>query len=225
MDPQTSQSVPENTSVPSAVSQAPKNGRKMLMVFLIIFTIVSSMGGFWYWMDQQKYVYTDKAGISADVINLTPTESGVLKKVTVRDGSSVIAHQSVARVGEKMITTEIDGIVLKANRDIGAVYNPGQPVVTMIDPKELRVVARVEEDKGLKDIRVGQKARFTVDAYGSQKFEGVVESVSNTSREKDVVFNISDKREQKEFEVKIAYDLEENPPFENGMSAKVWIIK
>jgi hypothetical protein len=89
----------------------------------------------------------------------------------------------------------------------------------------MRVVARIQEDKGLRDIHAFQKVFFTVDAYGSERFEGFVEKVSETSREGDVVFNISDKREAKEFEVKIRYDLNRYPMFENGMSAKVWIVK
>jgi multidrug resistance efflux pump len=218
------------TTTPAPSAQAPtqtgpKSRRKVLIAVLVIFLIVSMAGGLWYWLEQQKYVYTDKASLSAPIIDLTPHKPGILKETMVRDGETVLAHQAVARVNDEMISTEIDGIVLKANRDIGASYNAGQPVVTMIDPREMRVVARVEEDKGLKDVRVGQAAEFTVDAYGSQTFEGTVESVSQTNREGDVVFNISDKRQEMEFEVKIAYDINQNPPFQNGMSAKVWIIK
>lgn len=225
MNSPTPHAVPQGANPVSPVSPKPKSSRKILIGLLVGLLVVGSAGGFWYWLYQQKYVYTDKASLYAPTINLTSTVPGVLKMTMVRDGDPVSSHQAVARVGDEMITSEIDGLVLKANRDIGAEYSPGQPVVTMIDPRELRVVARVEEDKGLKDVHVGQDAEFTVDAYGSQIFEGTVESVSNTSREGDVVFNISDKREEKEFEIKIAYDLEKNPPFQNGMSAKVWIIK
>jgi multidrug resistance efflux pump len=214
------------TTQSHAPLSALRNGRKILISILAVFLVSGSIGGFWYWYQTQKYVYTDKASLSAPIINLTPRHmSGILKGVMVRDGDTVMAHQAVARVGDEIIPSEIDGIILKANRDIGAAYQLGQTVATMIDPLEMRVVARVEEDKGLKDIHVGQKAEFTVDAYGSQKFEGIVESVSQTSREGDVVFNISDKREEKEFEVKIAYDFNRNPLFQNGMSAKVRIIK
>ena len=215
------EAVPSHDSLPK-----PRNGRKILIRILAVFLVLSSVGGFWYWYQAQKYVYTDKASLSASVINLASHRmSGILKNVMVRDGDIVMMHQPVARVGDEIIITETDGVILKANRDIGAAYQLGQTVVTMVDPREMRVVARVGEDKGLKDVYVGQQARFTVDAYGSEEFEGIVESVSQTSREGDVVFNISDKREEKEFEVKIAYDLNQNPPFQNGMSAKVWIIK
>jgi multidrug resistance efflux pump len=212
-------------NVTAPASPSPKNSRKMAIKIFILLMVLASVGGFFYWQEAQKYIYTDKASLSAPVINLTAHNPGILKDVMVRDGATIMAHQAVARVGEDMITSEIDGVILKANRDIGAAYQLGQPVVTMIDPREMRVVARVEEDKGLKDVSVGQHVRFTVDAYGSEEFQGTVESISQTSREGDVVFNISDKREEKEFEVKIAYDFNQNPSFQNGMSAKVWITK
>src|SRR6185369_571507 len=97
-------------------------------------------------------------------------------------------------------------------------------VVTMIEPKELRVVARVSEDKGLKDIYEGQKVLFTVDAFGARQYEGTVENVSDTSHEGDVVFDMSDKREEKEFEVKVRFDGNAYPELQHGMSAKVWIV-
>jgi len=45
------------------------------------------------------------------------------------------------------------------------------------------------------------------------------------SREGDVVFNISDKREVKQFDVKVRFDISKYPELKNGMSAKMWIKK
>jgi PAS domain-containing protein len=87
----------------------------------------------------------------------------------------------------------------------------------------LRVVAQVEEDKGLANIKVGQRVAFTVDVFGSKKFEGVVDEVSPTSRQGDVVFNISSQRQVNEFNVKIRFDVSKYPELKNGMSAKAWI--
>lgn len=196
-----------------------------MIIGLVVFGILSGIGGFFYWLHEQKFVYTDKAEISAPLIQLAPQGAGILKNVTVRQGDNLYASETVARVGDEMIQTQVSGIAVTVQQDMGAAYRSGQAIVTMIEPKELRVVARVAEDKGLKDVFVGQKAIFTVDAFGSTQFEGTVESVSATSREGDVVFNISDKREEKEFEVKIKYDVSEHPEFQNGMSARVWIIK
>lgn len=210
------------TPVKSAKNQ---QWKKVALPVIGILALLAAVGGFLYWQDQQKYVYTDKASLSAPIIQLTPKTAGILMDVFVKDGDYLPAHKAVARVGGNLISTEIPGLALEAKKDIGAQYNPGQAVVTMIDPKEMRVVALVEEDKGLKEIKAGQKALFTVDAFGSEQFEGTVESVSNTNHAGDVVFNISDKRAEQQFAVKIQYDTERYPQFQNGMSAKVWIVK
>jgi hypothetical protein len=39
------------------------------------------------------------------------------------------------------------------------------------------------------------------------------------------VFSISDKREEREFEVRAIYDTNAYPELKNGMSAKMWIYK
>jgi multidrug resistance efflux pump len=95
----------------------------------------------------------------------------------------------------------------------------------MIEPKELRIVGHIAEDKGLADIKLGQKVVFTVDAFGSKEYSGVVSSISPTSRNSDIVFSISDKRQEQEFDVKVSYDVKSAPELKNGMSARMWIYK
>jgi multidrug resistance efflux pump len=199
--------------------------RKFALPILIVFAVAGIAGGVWYYSEQQKYIFTDKAEVSVPMVSLTPKTSGVLKEVLVSAGDHVFARQTIARVGDEMISSEEPGIIATAKQDIGAIYNASQAVATMYDPDEMRIVARIEEDKGLKDIKPLQKVKFTVDAFGSREFEGYVEEISQTSRSGDVVFNISDKREEQEFEVKIRYDRKAYPDFKNGMSARVWIIK
>mgnify|MGYP000556017727 CR=1 FL=1 len=170
-------------------------------------------------------VSVDKAEISAPLISLSPQSSGTIEEVDVRAGDRVPADFVVARVGNELVKTSVAGEIVTAHADIGKLANRGEPVVTMIDPTALRVVARVEEDKGLESIRVGQTARFTVDAFGSKRFSGIVDEVSPTSRASGIAFSISDKREAKEFEVRIRFNVDDYPELKNGMSAKAVILK
>lgn len=213
----------------SSASPAPvpkrRFGRKNIIIGLVAAGVIVIVAATLYVLHQRKFVYTDKAAVSAPLIQIAPRHPGVLKHVMVREGSTLYAGQSVARVGDEILDTQIPGIAVTVHTDIGALYNTGTPVVTMIDPDALQIVARIEEDKGLKDVHVGQRVIFTVDALGSEKFEGTVASVGVTNHEGDVVFNISDKRQTQEFDIKIDYDHEANKGFQNGMSAKVWIIK
>ena len=89
----------------------------------------------------------------------------------------------------------------------------------------MRIVGRLEEDKGLKDVKVGQRVVFEVDAFGTKQYEGIIDEVSPTSRASDVVFNISDQRQENEFNVKARFNLSQDPELKNGMSAKMWIYK
>jgi multidrug resistance efflux pump len=202
-----------------------KTSRKQLISGLLALALIAVIAGTAYWLNGQRYVYTDKALVSAPLIKLAPHAPGELKKVFVSQGDHLSGLQAVARVGDEMIDTQVAGTAVIVQKDIGTVYQPGQAVVTMIDPRELRVVAQVEEDKGLKDIHVGQSVLFSVDAFPSNDYVGEVEAVSQTSHEGDVVFNISDTRQENNFDVKISYDESKYPELQNGMSAKVWIVK
>lgn len=199
--------------------------KQRLIILSVIIGILLAAGGIWYVLDQQRYIFTDKAEVYAPLIQLTPRTPGILKEVLVKEGDPLRAHEAVARVGNEIIHAEVPGVAVQVEQNIGASYAPGQAPVTMIEPKELRIMARVEEDKGLTDIHVGQQVKFTLDAYGGREFAGTVESVSPVNRSTDVVFNISDKREKKEYDIKIAYDQSAMPTFQSGMSARVWIIK
>jgi multidrug resistance efflux pump len=74
-------------------------------------------------------------------------------------------------------------------------------------------------------VQVGDAATFTVDAFGSKVYKGVVDEVSQTSNQSDVVFNISDQRPTNQFAVKVRFDPTLYPELKNGMSAKIWVYK
>ncbi len=168
---------------------------------------------------------SDKAQIGASIIGLAPETPGPLEELYVHPGDTVAANAPVARVGNELVKAKIAGEIISTQQDLGKLFNRGEAVVTMIDPSDLRVVVRIDEDKGLKDVRIGQLAAFTVDAFGSKRYVGTVDEISPTSRSSDVAFTISDKREIKQFDVKIRFDAAQYPELKNGMSAKVSIFK
>lgn len=161
--------------------------------------------------------------VSAPVIAIGPQSEGILQEVDVKAGDTVTAGEQVARVGSEVLTAQIGGLVIDVQDTPGQVFQPGTAVVSMIDPTQLRIVGTIEEDKGLSRIKVGDTATFTVDAFSGKKFTGVVDSVSPTSDQSGVLFNISDDRAVQKFDVKVAYDVAAHPEFRNGMSAKLKI--
>ena len=200
---------------------------KRLGIIIVVGALVVGVGlaGGLYLRTASGQVSLDKAQITAPVIDLAPQAPGTLEEVYVHAGDSVRADAAVARVGDELVKAGVDGTILPVQNDIGKLFNRGEAVATIIDPRSLRVVAQADEDKGLKDIHVGELAVFTVDAFGSKKFSGTVAAVSPPSRASGVVFSISDKRATQTFDVKIRFNTDDYPELKNGMSAKVVIYK
>lgn len=207
--------------------QADKNssGRNRLMLLALIAFLVAGAVALFYISLSKSRIYVEKSSLEASATDLSSQSGGTLQKLFAAAGDNVEANESVAQIGNDIVKTKNKGVIISVKNDIGKNFSPGEAVASMIDPADLRVVAKVEENKGLSEIKIGQKTVFTVDAFGSKEYSGVVDEISPTVRSGDVVFNISSAREQQEFNVKIRFSVSDYPELKNGMSAKTWIYK
>lgn len=170
-------------------------------------------------------VAVEDAKITAPVITLTSPAVGILEKVYVKEGDIVSDGMILARVGNYSIRAKTYGIVIGVTNTPGSIVSAQSSIITMIDPTELRVVGKVQENKGLSKIKPGQKVVFTVDAFGSKSYKATIESIAQTSHQSDIVFSISDKRAEQDFDVKAKFDINDYPELKNGMSARMWIYQ
>ncbi len=199
--------------------------KKFIISALAVLVVVGAVAGFIYWKTTSARVYVESAKIYAPTISLYPKVGGTLQEVYVNVGDRVQINAPIARVGSELVKAKTDGLILSVQTNVGSSYGPTTAIATMINPNDLRVVGETQEDKGLKYLQVGQDAVFTVDAFGSNKYYGVVDEISPTSNEGDIVFSISNAREEKKFDVKVRFNVEQYPELKNGMSAKLWIYK
>ena len=202
--------------------------RRMMVIIFAVLVVVGAVGGVLYWYISSKTVSIDTSVIQAPLINLSPANSGNLQAVFVKVGDTVTTDQPIAEVGNEIVKAQANGEIVSVDQNIGEFENAmtGQAVVaTMIDPTQLRVVGSLDENKGLSDVQVGDAATFTVDAFGSKQYQGIVDEVSPTSQQSDVVFNISDERPTNEFDVYVRFDPSQYPELKNGMSARIWVYK
>lgn len=196
-----------------------------MLAAAIVLVVGGGFGALSYVATSSHTIYIEKSQIQAPTVALAPVSSGILRYTYAQPGQTIAPNTVVAQVGVELVKSTSGGLVIDARTDTGASITPGTPVVTLIDPAQLRVVGQVEEDKGLSSIKVGDPAKFTVDAFGTRVFTGVVSEVSPTSRTGDVVFSISDKRPTQSFNVKVAFDTIAHPELKNGMSARIWVYK
>ncbi len=193
---------------------------KSLMGVVSIFLV---LGLFTYWRVASGKISIDNSSIEAPIINLSPSTPGILEDIYVSEGDIIGANTPVAKVGSEIITSKVSGVVVAIYKHQGQFFGAGTSVVSMINTDEERVVGKIDEDKGLVDIKVGQPVFFTVDAFGNKKFEGIVSEISSMSNQSGVVFNISDKREIKKFDVSVRFDTSKYKMLKEGMSAKIKI--
>ena len=189
-----------------------------------IIILVLILAGFMVWRVTAGKIKTDNASIDAPIINLSPSTLGSLDSIYVNVGDNIAANTQVAKVGKEIISSKVNGIVVSVNHQEGQIFTPGQPVVSMINIDEERVVAKIDENKGLENIKIGQPVIFTVDTFGSKNYEGIIDEISPISDESGIVFSISDKRATKRFDVKIRFDTKKYPELKVGMSAKITIF-
>jgi len=212
------------TDLSSNSSSAEKKGlfsKPWLQSLLGIIIIGGAVAGLFYWKSTTSYVAIDMSQIVAPVIQIGPESEGVLTAIYVKNGDEVKVNQTLAQVGSEILSAKIAGTILNVQNTPGQVFMPGSAVISMIDPSQLRVVGKIDEDKGLSRIKVGDPSTFTIDAFGGNQFTGVVDEISSTSNQSGVTFSISDKREIKQFNVKVKYDVLQHPEFKNGMSVKL----
>jgi len=192
---------------------------------LFVLAVVLFIGIVLVLQDISSKVYIEKSQISAPIISISPSVPGIIDKFYVKEGDVVFKGEKLAKVGSQILTARTKGVIVSLEKNPGQIATSQTSVVEMIDRSEFRVVGRLQEDKGLKDIEVGQKVVFTVDAFGDKQYVGFVDSIQETARQSDIVFSISDKRQENEFEVRAKFDVDLYPELKNGMSAKMWVFK
>ena len=201
---------------------APKTIKYGLIILAVLILLI---GGYCWYVKNQR-VYSDKAEIFAPLIILSPEQPSLLQQIMVKNSDQVYANQAVAKLSDgELIRAKSDGIVVSINDEIGKLFTPGMPVITIINPDNLRLIVHVAENKGLNSIHIGQKVIFNVDAFGSKKFNGIVESIASAPDTSDIVFSISDNRQERQFDIKVKYDISVYSELKQGMSAKMWVYK
>jgi multidrug resistance efflux pump len=205
----------------------PANGRNGRGVprRLIIVTVLAVLigGGAWLFFEIRGagIVDLDDASITAPQVDIRALAGGTLDEVDASIGDEVAARRPLARVGNEVISADVTGTVISIREDLGAQIAPGTVVASVIEPDELRAVGLVDEDAGLSELRVGQRALIKVDALPGQEFWGSVEEISQRPHKDPVSFSIADRDEAQKYEVKVRFD---DPPLaelRQGMSAEI----
>ncbi len=137
--------------------------------------------------------------------------------------SEAVLHAAADNLAKTRIEAPFDGIVSALYIEqgeiviMGTMNNPGTQILTVSDLSRMLVKADVDETDVV-DIRLGQKAKITVDALPDTSFNGTVIEIGNTAK-RSTTGAIEG---QTNFEVKVVFD-QSVPEVRPGMTADVEI--
>ena len=148
------------------------------------------------------------------------------KALEAAEVQAKVAEQAVTearkQLDEATLTAPFSGEVANVYVDEGDSIVNGTTIIRLVDPAGLQLIARINE-LDVVNVKNGQKVWISVDALPGTVIEGSVTFISPVDRDPGAVLFESDD-EEKEYEVKIDFDIPENSPIRVGMNATAEII-
>ena len=143
-----------------------------LVILLIIAFVVAIVWNY------RKYVSTIDANLDGGRVNVSARVMAPLSAVFKHEGDSVKRGELLAMLDSTAtenyrIVSPVDGLIAKQWVVPGDLLQPGENIFTLNEGKELWVAVYLQETK-FNEIRMGQSALFTLDAYPGLTFYGKI---------------------------------------------------
>lgn len=183
--------------------------------------LIVLLGIFVFYLKTNGRIRIDNSTIEAPVITISPSNSGKVTEIDVKEGQTVQAGDTLAVVGSETLRADMEGLIISASDLTGSTVNPATELIKMIRPVNMRVTGNIDENKGLNDIRVGQTVSFTVDALPDNTYWGYVDEISPSAVASAFSFSTSSERPTQQFTIYAKFDSISYTTIKNGMSAKM----
>jgi membrane fusion protein (multidrug efflux system) len=115
------------------------------------------------------------AGTGPQRVAVSQAESGSAQ-ARIHQAEASLA-QAELNLQYTRITAPVSGVVSKKTVEVGQVIQPGQPLMAIVPLENIWVTANFKETQ-LHQMRPGQPAIISVDAYGGSKFRARVDSIA-----------------------------------------------
>ena len=195
--------------------------KKGLIIVVICLLVFVGLGFYLFFITTTGRVYIDNSLIQTPVITVSPSLSGKVQEIDVKEGQIVTSGDTLVVVGSETLRAQTDGLIISATDLTGSAVNPATPLIQMIRPVNMRVTGNLDENKGLNSIKVGQVVSFTIDALPGNMYWGYVDEISPSAVAAAFSFSTSSERPTQQFTVYAKFNTALYPNIKNGMSAKM----
>lgn len=178
---------------PASVVAAPPPARRASLVrrAILLLVLATAIGGgatvgYRWWQDSLLYVSTDNAQIAGRLVQVGSLAAGRVAEVRFDVGQRVARDQVVARLyvpvpvgstsngqpklefrqtedAQVEVIAPVDGMVIARAANPGDTVPAGQPLLTLVDPRQLWINANVEETS-IRRVQRGQPVTVHIDA-------------------------------------------------------------
>ncbi len=157
--------------------------KKMAVVLVLI--ILGAVAIFAYFGYQKaNFVSTIDARVAADMVDITPPQSGKLTDWQGYEGEDVAQSDKLGTVeagtAVGSINAPISGKLVQVNVRQGQSVSTSQTVAVIADFNHLYVSANIEETK-INQIKTGQGVELRLDAFPKEVFFGKVVSIGEAA--------------------------------------------
>jgi multidrug resistance efflux pump len=177
---------PGTATAGQASGAAPRRRSRRVAVLAVVVLALIAAGAFSasYVLDARHYVSTDNAQIDGSRIEVKAPSSGTLIDWRATQGAALQGGQVIGRIRvdggfvqpQQTIKAPADGTVAVDDGVEGAYVTAGTQLAIAYDFAHVYVTARVDETD-VDDVRAGQRAEFTVDAFPGTGFTGTVQEI------------------------------------------------
>ncbi|MED4531874.1 HlyD family efflux transporter periplasmic adaptor subunit [Metabacillus fastidiosus] len=156
-------------------------GRLLLANIIGIIVVLGFIaGGGYIYYQNENYVSTEDATVSADMMQIVAPSSGILKDWNGEEGANVSENGVVGAVsdGEKALSVHAgeNGTIIKNEAKKNQMVQAGQVLGEIADMDHLYVTANINETD-LNDIEVGDSVDIKVDGDKEVTFDGKIEGI------------------------------------------------
>ena len=175
----------------------------LLAAGLIAVIVGASLYGFGKWDNSRTFVSTGDAQVVADLIQVGSNNAGRIVAMNVDEGDPILEGQVIATVDIATVISRSDttdtvkigfrdvqdqrtevlaprsGVIVARWFKEGDTVPAGEPIVTLMDPRKIWVIANVKEDD-VKKVRTGQLVEVEVKSF-DPKLGGTVERISQVT--------------------------------------------
>jgi multidrug resistance efflux pump len=163
--------------------------RRIVVPVVAVAALIAVCVGVYMYVNNIWYVSTDNAQVDGTPVQVGSLNAGRVEAINVQVGSVVNKGDVLARVllptqvesaaVREAVYAPFDGTVIAVPVGVGATVQPGQGIVTMVDPSTLYVNANIDETS-VRHVAPGQPVDVHLDALNAT-VPGFVESVTPAS--------------------------------------------